>query len=457
MAGIFENDKGILEANMAENKLKVAMVCEFSDSKVREKLNFKIGLIEYIARKIFKKSTDPKKIIGDYCVWITNAIREFETMTEQIELHVISHQQYIKPNLQDFQKNGIFYHFYRGVHYKSVSSMMKNFFMPKKKFSDMKKTRKIISTIIKTLSPNIVYLIGAENPHYSLSALEVPSSLPLLVQLQTLMSDPDFEKNYPISHDVYNWRASNELKVLKRADYIGCNVRKYTDIIKKTLVPSSVILKSNLAVGETVDIDTSIKKDFDFVYFAANIHKAFDLALEGFILAHKTNPNIKLLVIGAYHIDYKQKMDERIKNEGLTDCITFTGRLPTHEDVLHEIQKARFALLPLKIDITSGTIREAMSRGLPVITTITAGGTTRLNEKKETVLLSGIGDHQTLADNMLRLVGDEQLANTLRENGLQLLQERYNNHNNVLQQVAILRAAVANFRDGIPIPEDLLS
>ena len=47
---------------------------------------------------------------------------------------------------------------------------------------------------------------------------------------------------------------------------------------------------------------------------------------------------------------------EMDNNFGIKDAVTFEGMLPTHDDVIAQIRKSRFALLPLRIDLTSGTI-----------------------------------------------------------------------------------------------------
>ena len=105
----------------------------------------------------------------------------------------------------------------------------------------------------------------------------------------------------------------------------------------------------------------------------------------------------------------------------------------------------------------SSTIREAMACDLPVITTITKDGTTLINEKRETVLLSEIGDNKALAQNMLRVMGDKELADKMIENGRLLLKENFDNEPIVQKQKIALFAAYENFKNGTPIPEELLS
>ena len=139
----------------------------------------------------------------------------------------------------------------------------------------------------------------------------------------------------------------------------------------------------------------------------------------------------------------KERLEKRINELGIADSITFEGKLPTHEDVICQIRKSRFALLPLKIDLVSGTIREAHANGLPVVTTITPA-TPDLNKKYETVLLSKTGDHAAMANNMLRLVKDPEYAEMLRKNGLHLASERVSNREIVQKWIECYKECVNN-------------
>ena len=440
---------------MVDKKLRVAIICNFSNPKIQEKLSLKMSCWEFFLRKLLKKQIGIKNLVGEYAIWNTNAFDEYEKLTDEIELHVIAPHGYLSPALQTFELNGIWYYFFQNEDCLFINRL-KNKFPFVSTRSSYQKNRKYIKQYIEHIKPDIVYLVGAENPFYSLSALDIPRSIPVIVHLQTLMNDPEFERNYPISHESYVVRAENELKVLKRVDFIGTGVQKFIHIIRTSLVPDALILNTRLALGENTKINKAVHKDYDFVYFASNINKAFDLALEGFALAHKSDNRITLHVVGFYDSLYKEAMDVRIRELSLQNAISFTGLLPTHADVLNEIQRAKYALLPLKIDITSGTIREALACGLPVITTITTDGTPALNEKFETVLLSKIGDHQALADNMLKVMNDPSLVEKLKLNGQLLMEERYSNWAAVKQQLACLQAARSYFINKEPIPAGIL-
>ena len=169
--------------------------------------------------------------------------------------------------------------------------------------------------------------------------------------------------------------------------------------------------------------------------------KAFDFAIEEFALAKKKHPEITLNVIGGYNPIQKKEFDERLQELGIIDSVTYEGVLPTHDDVLERIQYARFALLPLKVDYISTTLLEGMALGIPVVTTITKG-TPTLNEERKSILLSPIGDHKALADNMCRLLEDESFAEQIRQNALLTVNTEFNNQLNMQKWVYAYRAIV---------------
>ena len=257
-----------------------------------------------------------------------------------------------------------------------------------------------------------------------------------------------------MGHEYYEYRRNIELAVLCRADYIGTSVEQFIELIKKQL-DSPRFLKVVLALGEPVNVKVGEKK-FDFVYFAADIRKAADYAVEAFILASKTHPGITLDIVGGYLPDFRLQLEKRLAKHNLLSQVSFEGKLPSHEDVLRQIRYSRFALLPLKIDLVTGTIRESMANGLPVITTVTPA-TPDLNSKRECVLLSAKGDYAAMAANMCRLLDDEELGNRLRTNSVHYMDERVSNASYVRTYVDCYKAVLANKREGTPIPEILIS
>ena len=418
MAGVSKNDRCFVV--MAE-KIKVVWLCHLSNPMIREHLKVRMNPFEKCLRFLMRKNVCPD--LPDFAVWNTNAIHEFEKYDE-IELHIVAPYPYLSDKIQEFEHNGIRYHFFRNE-YTSLFTLLKKKIL---RTSNLYLTnRKRILQLINQIKPDIIHLIGAENPYYSLAFLDFPYTTPTIVQLQTLLSDSQFKDNYPIREEEYDFRSRIEREIIQKADYIGTIVEKFINIIKKQIKPSANILELKLAVGEEVNLE-ECPKQYDFVYFALDISKTGDLALEAFGLAYSQNPKITLDVVGGFSSEFRKELDTIINQYNMESAVTFEGLLPTHEDVLKQIRKSRYALLPLKIDITSGTIREAMANGLPVLTTDTGEhGTQLLNKNRRSVLISSSDAPEQLANNMLLLLKDKELANELRENGYLTLQEKHNN------------------------------
>lgn len=407
-----------------KKRIKVVWLCHLSNESIREHLHLRVPVLERIVRRI---THNPCKENSDFAVWNTNGIREFEKFTEEIELHIIAPFHYLVSREARFDMNGIHYYFYQDRPSFLLKEFAKRFFKYHTKYSS---NRKKTIDEIRRIQPDVVHLIGAENPYYGLAALDLPKRIPLIVQLQTLLSDPRFKENYFMSGGDYDYRSSVEKQLFRRADYIGTTVKFFLPIVEQ-INPQATILPIRIALGECIT-KKSDKTTFDFVYFASSIDKAADLAVEAFGLAFSKHPDITLDIIGSGSVGFVENLQRRIGELGLTKAVTFEGRLATHDDVIRQIRKSRFALLPLRVDMVSGTIREAMANGLPVVTTITPY-TPRLNARRDSVLLSETGDHSALAANMCRLLEDKEYAGQLSANALITASERLSNADSMIE------------------------
>ncbi len=428
------------------DKIKVVWLCHFSNDYVQTKLRLHLDIVNKV--HLILRKGDTTVYIPDYAIWITNGIREMEKISE-VELHVISPYPYLRSNIQEFNNSGIFYHFYRDERSIGIRKVINTVCRIKK--HKYLHNRHLISKIIKSVQPEIVHLFGAENFHYALSILDVPLNIITIAQLQTLLNDEDIIKQYPDFNN-YQYRADMEKMVLNKVNYIGTTFEKFRNIIHSRVNGKALFLNIELALAEPIMKEDS-EKIFDFVYFAANINKAADLAIEAFGIAYQEVRNITLDIVGTYDSGFKHQLDMIIKKYGIQDAVTFEGHLATHKDVIQQIRKSRFALIPLRTDLTSCTIREAMSNGLPVLTTNTGElGTQMLNRAKQSVLISPIGDHHALANNMIRIIKDAGLADTLRDNAFQSRHEAGSNELIVKKYLSAYKACLDYRNKGIAIP-----
>lgn len=430
MARVFKNDRC---AVIMEKKIKVVWICHFSNPEVRSKLRYGFYPLD-VLRKIMGKSSTANL---DFAQWNTNGVKEFEKF-DDVDLSIIMPIPGIKGRLQNFDMNGIHYYCFR-----SEDDNIRSIIFQRRKQTKYTRNRTLIKNIIEKVSPDIIHVIGVENPYYSLATLDVPDNIPVLVYLQTLMSTPGFYENYTINLNSYNYRSRIEQDVIRRADYVCTGVKEFQNTILQSIKPDCRFLEISIAVGQPVDLSEK-KKEYDFVYFASNVQKAADYAIEAFAIVCTKYPNLKLNIVGGFDNNYKSQLDNRLAELGISDNVFFSGKLPTHGDVMIQIKKSRFALLPMKVDIVASTIRESMASGLPIVTTITPG-TPLLNKDRECLLLSEIGDFESMANNMERLLSSEKLCEDLKKNAALTFQEMYSNEKSMKEWRDAYKEIVANW------------
>ena len=415
-----------------KQKMKIVWLCHFSNPEVRQHLPVRVPFLEVLFRKLLRS---PSRENSDFAIWNTNGIREFEKFTNDVELHIIAPYHYLIPQEVRFESRGVHYYFFKDKPSYLTLELRKR--VLSKYDYTYKENRRRIKREIEIVKPDLVHIIGAENPYYSSAALDIPSSIPSIVQLQTLISDPKFRDGYFMRPGDYAFRQRIECQILRNASFIGTTADVYVPIIEQ-INPSARIVPICLALSESIE-KRDTKTKYDFVYFASSINKAADLAVEAFSIAHRSHPAITLDIVGGGTTEFMEKLKSRIEELGLSDAIRIEGRLSTHDDVMNQICKSRFALLPLRVDLTSGTIREAMANGLPVLTTYTPS-TPSLNKDRDCVLLSKIGDHDALASNMCRLLDDDAFAKELGANSLITASERKTNEAYMQEWVAAYRS-----------------
>ena len=396
-------------------KIKVVWLCHLSNSRIRNKLSIDNYSLMAILRKILRRGKP-----CDFAKWNSNAIVEFEKFKD-IELHIVSPHSYISQDLHEFDINGVKYHIFKSE-IDSLWNILKFRLFKKNSF---KKNSEIINRIIKRIDPQIVHIIGAENPEYGESVLYLDDKNVKIVSLQTLLRDPIVLNNYPAFRNSDSYRVDLESKIINKVDYVATKSEHFKSIIREQINSKIKFLSMSLAVGENPNYE-ECEKVYDFVYFAANISKSVDYAIEAFAIVKKLFPHTSLHVVGGYSRVYMETLKVRMLELGLVSGVDFTGELALHDDVLSEIRKAKFALLPLKSDLISGTIREAMANGLPVISTKTPA-TPILNSDRESILISEKGDFIAMANNMIKLLSDSLYAQMIKDNAYKTINERYSN------------------------------
>lgn len=414
------------------HKIKVAIICHFSNVEVRKNLKF------FPVHEEYKDSAN----------WITLIIEALRKR-EDIELHIVAPHRGILPALQEFTIDNVHYHFFRRYLPAPFDKIERRVDRQDKR--GFPKYRKYITRFIQRIKPDLVNLIGAENAYYASSVLDI-EVIPIVLHCQTVYANPE-RKEKAGKIDMVRW--NTELSIFHKVHYFACTGRMYYDLIKG-YEPQAIVFPRKWPVVNYPKIP-DVPKKYDFAYFARmlNRNKGFDNAIEAIAIAVKNHPELKILAVGSWDRD-REFFEKRIEELGIKDNLEIHPSFPNYLDMLQYVKQARFALLPIKMDVLSGTILEALNMGMPIVTCRTSG-TPSLNKKRETVLISDIGDNESLAANMLKLYENPELAERLKGNGtLYIKEEEEENARNVDIMVQQYQAIIEHYNNRTPIPKDLL-
>jgi L-malate glycosyltransferase len=141
-----------------------------------------------------------------------------------------------------------------------------------------------------------------------------------------------------------------------------------------------------------------------------NFDELYNIActLRAFQLIQRQVPDSRLIVAG----DGEKRISlEHLASELGLSNIEFRGRVPQSK-MADLYDEADIYLNSPNVDNMPGSVIEAMSCGLPVVST-NAGGIPYIVENGMTGLLVKVNDHEALAGQALRLLGDRALANKI--------------------------------------------
>jgi glycosyltransferase involved in cell wall biosynthesis len=170
------------------------------------------------------------------------------------------------------------------------------------------------------------------------------------------------------------------------------------------------------------------------VLVARNLEPIYDngTALRAFAIVHAQHPQTHLTVAGSG--PEETALRELAAQLGLQSAVSFSGRLD-RDQMAELLRCASVALNPSRVDNMPNSILEALASGLPVVST-NVGGVPFIVQHDVTALLVSPQDPAAMAQALLRLLGDPDLARRLADNGLREVQ-RY-----TWERVAPLWAAV---------------
>jgi glycosyltransferase involved in cell wall biosynthesis len=415
------------------SKIKIVWVCHFSNAEVREKLPL----------------TDEGKCVADYAIWITNLIEEFKNIKD-IELHIISPHYGIKVLRHYYENSGIHYHFYCAQ--LPVKNKYILFAFDKVcRGTQYINSKVIVKNIVNRIKPDIINLMGAENPYYS-SAILWLKKYPRLITIQGIYSN---EKRFGyIKKDKIRYII--ERKIHKENNYYGINA-SFMEVLIKRDSEKAVIMWSRFPFKiANIDKKEKIEKIYDFVLFSRLTPlKGTEDALKAMAIVKKHIPNVSLRMMGPAEERYIKKLNQLAKDLDLEQNVNISNGYQDHDELLREALKGKYYLLPTKLDTIPNTILESIFLGLPVISYDT-GDINILNKGDLRVLLSECNNIESLANNMLKMITDPEWSIQLSVKAKKFLEKNFNSRYLALNFVEQYKAILDNYYNSKQIPENLL-
>lgn len=226
------------------------------------------------------------------------------------------------------------------------------------------------------------------------------------------------------------WDHDHIITVNPKAQYHFCNesLRDYFYIAPKWNL--------NQAKKQTIFISQAL-------YPIKGLHKV----LEALDIVKRKYPNIKLRVAGMnitktdtfynrIRLDgYGKYIRTMLKKLNLQDQVIFTGPL-NEEGMAKEYLNARMFISPSSIENSPNSLGEAQLLGVPCIASYVGGVPDMVNNKK-TGLLYRFEEVEMLAQNIISILRDDILANTLSTGGMQVATERHDRINNCKNTIEI--------------------
>lgn len=157
-------------------------------------------------------------------------------------------------------------------------------------------------------------------------------------------------------------------------------------------------------------------------------------------------PKIKIWIVGDVPSSkeaYKEQIQVLVRRLGLWPYTEFLGTQRNIPEILSHLDL--LVLATTTHEAFGRVIIEAQASGVPVVAT-EVGGVVDIIEHKKTGLLVPPAEHNSMAEAIIRIFKEPQLALTLAENARKNVQEKYNVELMVKNTLEVYKEALSNFK-----------
>lgn len=426
--------------------MRILLIAGFLDEDIRKQKIFKKNF--FLFEKLIRLFRLPSRVgqLNDHAPWVRSIINFLEVQKD-VELCVFGPQIRLKKNLIEFEERGVKYFLYNSE-WTSFSRKVKSYRL----WKSLQNASVFFKRVLNKVNPDIVVLSGAENPATSISFLYA-QGYPRYCLCQTIYNNPEREK-YGVPKRLIQ---DMEKDIFANLQFFGVYSKMHYNLLKQ-MRPDACIFKFGYPTKGKLLEPTPTDKQYDFVNFALmhGARKGTPDSIQALAFVRQKFPTVTLNIVGGCDEAGLAKLKQLVAELGLETNVVFTPFFEEKNDLLLHIQKSRFAVLPCKLDHTSGTMTQSMQLGLPLVVYKTTG-TPAFNREKECVLIAEKGNVEELAQHMLTLMGQPEKAKMLALNAREYQEKKveYASHNGE-RLIANFKAIISNYRNGTPIPQEQL-
>lgn len=370
-------------------KKRVILYCNYTNESIRSHMRLSNLKFDNLLRKFLGI---PCLKYRDAAPWIKSFVSYFEKSAEY-ELHIACIQQGLISEYENFEDNGVHYHYIKSGY--CLWDKVKDKLWNTQKSNDYPIYRSRFSHALAGIFPDLVIICGAENPDYAAAFLKDKCPRKIVV-MQTLMNDP---KRIAMGVST-EYRCQFENRVIGEGRHFA--------------IPDPSWIYYVLSVNKTADCYDFIfptirppfsergKASYDFVFFAGILgsYKGTNDLVDAMEIVHKVRPEATLNIIGGADAAYMEKLKQQISKNQLDEVVTLTPSFANRSDVFNEVAKASYVVLPSITASLNSTVREAMLMGLPTIVYETSS-TKIINKESYCLLSAKMEDVDDLASKML--------------------------------------------------------
>lgn len=320
-------------------------------------------------------------------------------------------------------------------------------------------------SLVNKINPDIIHIFGTEFPHSLEWVKAIKNKSKIIVSLQGMISE--LAKVYTKGISLFD-----QLKGGKGSMGYECMLKEKYDFFRRGENEKEVIKLVTHIIGRT-DWDRvcvqKISRHVVYHYCSETLRDIFyertwhinDIRRNSIFLAQGYYPikglhillkampiilkkysDTKLYIAGdrsflSRGTPYGELIKKTIRKYQLEQNVTFVGYL-TDVKICEYMQQSHIMVMPSLLENSPNSIGEAMIMGVPVVAGAVGGIPSILENKKEGLLYHG-ADHDFLAKQICKILGDDEFAIRISEMGKKKARKLYNKDDNLEQLMDIYK------------------